>query len=154
MMRKPVLLAALLLTATAATAQLPGLRKRGPVAPTSAAPALPLQGVDALRADFIAKVGSETVYFMNDTAVLGAQARTVLNAQAAWIRQHPGVLVRIEGHGDSGDTRDHALAMGARRAAEVRDYLVLIGAPAAQVSATSLGKERPGAPRAVTVLVR
>jgi outer membrane protein OmpA-like peptidoglycan-associated protein len=44
--------------------------------------------------------------------------------------------------------------MGARRAQEVRDYMVLLGVPAMQLSVTSLGKERPGAPRAVTVLVR
>jgi peptidoglycan-associated lipoprotein len=44
--------------------------------------------------------------------------------------------------------------MGARRAQEVRDYLVLLGVPAAQVSVTSFGKERPGPPRAVTILVR
>ena len=73
---------------------------------------------------------------------------------AQWLRQHPEVVVRIEGHGEPNDTRDHALAMGARRAQEVRDYLVLFGVPAAQLSTTSWGKERPGAPRAVTVLVR
>ena len=45
------------------------------------------------------------------------------------------------------DTRDHALAIGARRAEEVRDYLVLLGVPAAQLNAMSWGKERPGPPR-------
>jgi outer membrane protein OmpA-like peptidoglycan-associated protein len=44
--------------------------------------------------------------------------------------------------------------MGARRALEVRDYLVLLGVPSAEISTTSFGKERPGPPRAVTVLVR
>ena len=63
-------------------------------------------------------------------------------------------VVRIEGHGEPNDTRDHALAMGARRAQEVRDYLVLLGVPAVQLGVTSFGKERPGAPRAVTILVR
>ena len=47
---------------------------------------------------------------------------------------------------DPGDTRDHALAIGARRAEEVRNYLILLGVPAAQVSAMTWGKERPGAP--------
>ena len=64
------------------------------------------------------------------------------------------MLVRIEGHADSSDTRDHALAIGARRAEEVRNYLVLLGVPAAQLNMMSWGKERPGPPRAVTVLVR
>ena len=75
-------------------------------------------------------------------------------AQAAWLRRHPEVVVRIEGHGDPRDTRDHALAVGAARAEEARNYLVLLGVPAAQVSTTSWGKERPGLGRAVTVLVR
>jgi peptidoglycan-associated lipoprotein len=146
-MRRLLMLCAFALVATSASAQLPGLRKREPAPPV-------LQGIDALRADFLARAGSDTVYFGLDTAVLGAPARATLNAQAQWIRQHPEVVVRIEGHGEPNDARDHALAMGARRAQEVRDYLVLLGVPAAQVSVTSFGKERPGPPRAVTILVR
>jgi peptidoglycan-associated lipoprotein len=146
-MRKTLLFAALLFVEASASAQLPGLRKREPAQPV-------LTGIDALRADFLARSGSDTVYFGQDAAILGGPARATLSAQAQWIRQHPEVLVRIEGHGDPSDTRDHALAMGARRAQEVRDYLVLLGVPAAQLSTTSLGKERPGPPRAVTVLVR
>jgi peptidoglycan-associated lipoprotein len=113
-------------------------------------------GIDALRADFVAKTGSDTVYFANDSISLGAPARTTLAAQAMWLRQHPEVVVRIEGHAMISDTRDHALALGARRAAEVRSYLVLLGVPAAQLQAVSMGKERPIGlnARAVTVLVR
>jgi len=148
-MRKFFIFAALVLTGTAATAQLPGLRKR------SAAPTQPvLQGIDALRADFAAQSGGTTVYFGADSVGLAAPARIVLSAQAAWLRRHPEIVVRVEGYGDSGDTRDHALAVGARRAEEARSYLVLLGVPLAQVSVTSWGKERPGLGRAVTVLVR
>jgi peptidoglycan-associated lipoprotein len=146
-MRRLLLLCAFALVASSASAQLPGLRKREPAQPV-------LQGIDALRADFLARSGSDTVYFGLNTAVLGAPAKATLTAQAQWIRQHPEVVVRIEGHGEANDTRDHALAMGARRAQEVRDYLVLLGVPAAQLSVTSFGKERPGPPRAVTILVR
>lgn len=140
-----------LMSATAASAQLripiiqrviPGARQEPPA----------LVGIDALRADFLARSGTDTAYFGNDSAILGAPASATLAAQAMWLRQHPEVVVRIEGYGDSADTRDHALAMGARRAQQVRDYLVLLGVPALQISTTSLGKERPGAPRAVTVL--
>lgn len=146
-MRRLILLGLFALAATSASAQLPGLRKRGPVQPV-------LQGVDALRADFHARSGTDTVYFGVDSSVLGAPAQATLGAQALWIRQHPEVVVRIEGYGEMNDTRDHALAMGARRAEAVRDYLMLLGVPSAQVSATSFGKERPGPPRAITVLVR
>jgi len=147
-MRRLLTICALALVASSASAQLPGLRKRG--APTPPV----LQGIDALRADFLTRSGSDTVYFGNGSAGLGAPAIATLQAQAMWLRQHPEVAVRIEGSGDPGDTRDHALAIGARRAEEVRDYLVLLGVPAAQVTTTTWGNERPGTPRSVTVLVR
>jgi peptidoglycan-associated lipoprotein len=122
---------------------IPGTRQRPALMP-----------VEVLRADFLAKTGGDTIFFGNNVSGLSAPARTTLAAQAAWLRQHPDVAVRIEGHGDTGDTRDHALAMGARRAEEVRSYLVLLGVPAAQVTTTSVGKERPGSPRAVTILIQ
>ena len=135
--------------AASASAQLPGLRRRAPVPPAPV-----LVGIDALRADFLAHTGADTIFFGSDSVVLGPPARATLAAQAQWLRQHPQVVIRIEGHADSNDTRDHALAVGARRAEEVRQYLVLMGVPAAQLSAVSMGKERPGLPRAQTVLVR
>ena len=147
-MRKTAILLALLLGATAADAQLPGLRKRGPTQQPV------LQGIDALRADFATQAGGTTIYFGSESVLLGAPGKATLGLQAAWLRRHPDVVVRVEGYGDSLDTRDHALAVGARRAEETRSYLVLLGVPAAQVSTTSWGKERPGLGRAVTVLVR
>jgi peptidoglycan-associated lipoprotein len=151
-MRRILILAACLLAATGAQAQLrlPYIAQRQPAAPL-------LTGIDALRADFLAHTGSDTIYFAGDSAILMPQYRTILAAQALWLRQHPEVAVRIEGHANISDTRDHALAVGAGRAAAVRNYLVLLGVPPAQVSAVSWGKERPagaGNARAVTVLVR
>jgi len=146
-MRKFLLLA--LLFAVPASAQLPGLRRRDPPPP----PSLPVQNpIEVLRADFAAQAGGTTVYFAPGSAQLTAAARTLLMNQAMWLRQHPEVAVRIEGHGDPTDTRDHALAMGAERAGEARDYLVLLGVPSAQVSAMTWGKERPGPPSAVTTI--
>jgi peptidoglycan-associated lipoprotein len=150
----------LVLVSGAASAQLPGLSRRTPAPP----PPL-VMGIDALRAEFAAQSGSDKVYFGGDSAVLTAPARATLAAQAQWLRRHPEIVVRIEGHADPSDTRDHALAVAARRAAEVRDYLVLLGVPAAQLSFVSWGKERIAVMgtsqdalalnrRAVTVLVR
>jgi peptidoglycan-associated lipoprotein len=147
-MRKTVILLVLALAAVGAQAQvLPFLSKRGPAAPV-------VQGIDALRAELAAQSGGATVYYSAGNAILSPAAKASLTAQAAWIRRHPEVVVRIEGYGDTGDTRDHALAVGAQRAEEARDYLVLLGVPAAQVSITSWGSERSGLGRAVTVLVR
>ena len=145
-MRK--LLLVLLLVAVPASAQLPGLRRRD-------APAVAVQNpIDVLRADFATQSGGTIVYFAPGSALLTTQAKTILTGQAAWLRQHPEVAVRIEGHGDPADTRDHALALGAERSAEARDYLMLLGTPAAQVTTITWGKERPGPPSAVTTIVQ
>ena len=120
---------------------------------------------DPVRTDFIARSGSDTVYFAGSGHALDAAARATLAAQAQWLLANPAIQVRIEGHSGLSDTRDHALGVGARRAAAVRDYLLLYGVPAGQVSAVSFGKERPATTgvgeamnalnrRAVTVLVR
>ncbi|HEX6741958.1 MAG TPA: OmpA family protein [Sphingomicrobium sp.] len=159
-MRRALAFVALALAASSAFAQLPGLRRRDPVPPVPV-----LVGIDALRADFRARTGSDIVYFGGDASVLTPQAQATLQAQAAWLRLHPEVVVRIEGYADQSDTRDHALAVGARRAEEVRAYLTLLGVPAAQLTTLSWGKEKIAAlgsapealalnRRAVTVLVR
>jgi peptidoglycan-associated lipoprotein len=150
-MRKDILISALLLASPAsAQVHFPAI-----FSPRPPAPIPQLQApIDVLRADFAAQSGGTTVYFATGSAQLTPQATTLLASQAAWLRQHPSVAVRIEGHGDPTDTRDHALALGARRAGEARDYLILLGLPAAQVSAMTWGKERPGPPSTVTTIVQ
>ncbi|MEP7130840.1 MAG: OmpA family protein [Sphingomicrobium sp.] len=127
-----------------------------PLGRSSPQPAQPpeLTGIDALRADFLVHSGADTVYFGTGSAILGAPAQATLQAQATWLRLHPEVVVRVEGHAEPSETRDHALAIGARRAEQVRNDLVLLGVRAAQIGTMSWGKERPGPPRAVTILVR
>jgi peptidoglycan-associated lipoprotein len=142
--------------AASAAAQFPHLIQRGAPEPQRPGmpPGPPLFGIDAERAEFLARSGSANVYFGIGSDILGAPARATLAAQARWLLAHPEVVVRVEGYGDPLDTRDHALALGAGRADAVRDYLVLLGVPISQLSDVSFGKERPGPGRTVTVLVR
>jgi peptidoglycan-associated lipoprotein len=145
---------------------LAGLLAAGFAACGSAQVAPPaMVAVDPVKADFMARTGSDVVYFAGTGHLLDASARTTLTAQAQWLLANPTIQVRIEGHSDLADTRDHALAVGKRRADSVRDFLLLNGVPAAQVTAVSFGKERPATNgpgeamaalnrRAVTVLVR
>ena len=99
--------------------------------------------LDMMRADFMARTGGDKVYFANDGHGLDAAARATLAAQARWLLLNPHVQVRIEGHADERENRSRALAIGERRAAAVRDFLVLQGVPAAQITILSWGKERP-----------
>jgi len=114
--------------------------------------------IDGLRLAFTAQSGSNKVYFAGDSHGLDLSAQRTLAAQARWLRANPMISVRIEGHSDERATRDHALAVGERRANAVREFLVLQGVPAAQISIISWGKERPAADgasenRAVTMLM-
>ena len=92
--------------------------------------------------DFVINVG-DFVYFDLDSYDIRSDAMPVLDAQANWLRQYPSVKVRIEGNCDERGTREYNLALGARRANSVREFLVSRGVSAARITTISFGKERP-----------
>ena len=92
--------------------------------------------------DFVINVG-DFVYFDLDSYDIRSDAMPVLDAQAAWLRQYPGVRVRVEGNCDERGTREYNLALGARRANAVRDYLASRGVASSRIVTLSWGKERP-----------
>ena len=102
----------------------------------------PLAAVPGSQQDFVVNVG-ERVYFDFDRYDIRADAQPILSAQAAWLRRYPSVRVRIEGNTDEMGTREYNLALGARRANAVRDYLVSNGVTADRISTVSYGKEQP-----------
>ena len=69
--------------------------------------------------------------------------KATLQKQAAWLSRYPGVRVTVEGHCDERGTREYNLALGARRANAVKEYLVSLGVSTARVDTISYGKERP-----------
>ena len=92
--------------------------------------------------EFVQVIG-DRVLFGFDRADLSPQARQTLEAQAQWLQQYPNVTVQIEGHADERGTRAYNLALGERRAAAVRSYLVALGIPGNRITTISYGKERP-----------
>jgi peptidoglycan-associated lipoprotein len=93
-------------------------------------------------ADFEARA-SDRVYFDYNQSDLRADARPVLDAQAAWLDRYTGVRVQIDGNADERGTREYNIALGAKRAQEVRDYLIAHGVAAGRITTISYGKERP-----------
>jgi peptidoglycan-associated lipoprotein len=83
------------------------------------------------------------VFFANDSAELSADAKAVLDANAAVLRANPAWTVTIEGHCDERGTAEYNLALGERRAVAARAYLVALGLPAARLGTVSYGKEFP-----------
>ena len=96
--------------------------------------------------DFRVSVG-DRIFFALDQSSLSTEARQILDRQAAWLRRYPNVRVLVAGNCDERGTREYNLALGARRAAAARDYLVSLGIAAGRVETVSYGKERPLDPR-------
>jgi peptidoglycan-associated lipoprotein len=92
--------------------------------------------------DFVINVGDRVYFDFNEYGVR-ADAQPVLAAQAAWLNRYGAVQVRIEGNCDERGTREYNLALGARRANSVRDFLVSHGVNPARIATISYGKERP-----------
>jgi peptidoglycan-associated lipoprotein len=100
------------------------------------------QAAPGSQQDFLVNVG-DRVFFDTDSSALSAQARATLDKQAQWLTNYGQYTFTIEGHADERGTREYNLALGARRAQTVRDYLVSRGIAANRMHTISYGKERP-----------
>lgn len=92
--------------------------------------------------EFQVAVG-DRVFFETDSSALTPKARATLDRQAQWLKQYPNYAFVLEGHADERGTREYNLALGARRAAAVRDYMIARGIAASRMRTISYGKERP-----------
>ena len=97
----------------------------------------------AASAEYFRNVVGDTVLFTADQTTLSAEARTRLAAQAEWLVNNAGFNARVEGHADEKGTREYNLALGARRASAVQEYLVAQGVEAGRIRTNTFGKERP-----------
>lgn len=98
---------------------------------------------NATANDASALAGLQTVYFDYDSSELSATTTATLDANAAWLKTHGGTRVLVEGHCDERGSIEYNLALGARRASTVRDYLARLGVPLNQVEIVSKGEEEP-----------
>jgi peptidoglycan-associated lipoprotein len=93
--------------------------------------------------DFVVNVG-DRVFFETDSSELSPQSRATLDKQAQWLKNYSQYgQFTIEGHADERGTREYNIALGARRAQAVRDYLISRGVAANRMRTISYGKERP-----------
>ena len=92
--------------------------------------------------EFVVNVG-DRVFFEVDSSELTAQARATLEKQAQWLQMYQTYAFTVEGHADERGTREYNIALGARRAQAVRDYLIARGISAQRMRTVSYGKERP-----------
>jgi peptidoglycan-associated lipoprotein len=83
------------------------------------------------------------VHFDYDQSDLRADDRALLDAKVPILQANTGVTIRVAGHTDERGSDEYNLALGQRRAAAVKAYLVQHGIPETRIETVSYGEERP-----------
>ncbi len=87
--------------------------------------------------------GLQSVYFDYDKTFIRTDARSMMASNAAWLKSHPKAKIRIEGDCDERGTSEYNQALGQRRAAAAKKYLVDLGIAGSRIALISYGKEKP-----------
>jgi peptidoglycan-associated lipoprotein len=128
--------------ALAAALMMSACARNGAVDPNNPALSNASAATPGSQQDFVVNVG-DRVFFESDSSELTQQSLGTLEKQAQWLRTYPQYSFLIEGHADERGTREYNIALGARRAQAVREYLVSRGVQAHRMRTISYGKERP-----------
>jgi len=116
----------------------------------AADPALDIVGGDAAGSEgdirggeFAAHETLQSVYFDFDGYGLSEELRKTLRRNAETLKAHKEWLAVVEGHCDSRGTTEYNLALGQKRAREVRAYYTRLGVPESSIGSISYGEEKP-----------
>lgn len=113
-----------------------------PPAATHEAPPSTSSIVPGSAEDLRVNVG-DTVHFGFNLYNIEDNDKATLQRQATWLQKYPAVRVTVEGDCDERGTREYNLALGARRANAVKEFLVSLGVSSSRVETISYGKEHP-----------
>lgn len=98
---------------------------------------------DPTSASYFEQAVGNKVLFAVDQSTLSDSAKAVLVKQAQWLNANSGYAIIVEGHADEQGTREYNLALGARRANAVQQFLISQGVDGSRLKTVSYGKERP-----------
>jgi peptidoglycan-associated lipoprotein len=107
------------------------------------APAADVTEASLRDGGFSAREDLKSVPFDYDSAKLSDEALSILKANAEIIKGEDGLQVLVAGNCDERGTTAYNLALGQKRAKEVRDYYASLGVEAGRVATISYGKEKP-----------
>ncbi|WKE64470.1 peptidoglycan-associated lipoprotein Pal [Gallaecimonas kandeliae] len=108
----------------------------GTVQPVMSAEEQRLQHQEEMRREHI-------IYFDFDKYEIRPEFAELLEAHAAYLRDHADVKVLIEGHADERGTPEYNIALGEKRAKAVKQYLLGLGVLDSQITLVSYGEEKP-----------
>ncbi|MEM6478791.1 MAG: OmpA family protein [Pseudomonadota bacterium] len=85
----------------------------------------------------------DRVFFSVDQSTLTPDGQATLQGQASWLMSNTDYEAIIEGHADEQGTTEYNIALSARRANAVREFLIAQGVAGTRLRTLPLGKERP-----------
>ncbi len=83
------------------------------------------------------------MFFDFDKSDIRDDARGPLQKNAEWLRRWGSTRILVEGHCDERGTNEYNIALGERRAAAVKAYLISLGIAADRIATVSKGEEQP-----------
>jgi peptidoglycan-associated lipoprotein len=83
------------------------------------------------------------VYFDYDKSTVRGDQQSSIQADIAFLNQHPNISITIEGHCDERGSTEYNLALGDQRASAVKNALTSGGISASRIKTISYGKEKP-----------
>lgn len=98
---------------------------------------------DIRGGEFTATPAIKPINFDFDRYYLSAEARSILGKNAEQMKKHKDWEISVEGHCDERGTIEYNLALGQKRAKEVREYYIRIGVQATSIGTISYGEEKP-----------
>ena len=107
----------------------------------------PLSEMELYQKKSLDEINKERVLkmirFDYDKYFVRADAKPLLENNAAWLKKFATAKILIEGHCDERGTEEYNLALGEKRAKSVMDYLASLGIPADRMRIISYGKSQP-----------
>lgn len=91
--------------------------------------------------DFSSVTGLDPIHFDYDSANLKDEALATLKKNVEYMKQNKDLDFRVAGYCDERGTIEYNLALGQKRAKQVREYYIRLGIPAAALATISYGKE-------------
>jgi peptidoglycan-associated lipoprotein len=106
----------------------------------AAAPAVEAPAAASADADL---TSTRSIFFPFDVDAVQAADRATVQAHGAYLAKNKAAKVRVEGNADERGSSEYNLALGQRRANNVKKLLILSGAKALQIETVSYGEEKP-----------
>jgi peptidoglycan-associated lipoprotein len=125
-------------SSSTSTSSSTGTATRSGVAPGTAVPPGRFGSSGSVSPDL-----KRSVYFEFDKYDIKPEYRSLVEANARWLKANPKARLVIEGNADEQGSREYNLALGQRRAESVSKLMTLLGVRSEQVEAISYGEERP-----------